>query len=555
MVLPDFIRKLLDERGIITEEEKSTFLLPDFLQGTHNAFLLAGVRTAALRVVQAGERKEKVAIYADFDADGIPGAVVLHDFFVKIGVQPTVYIPHRHHEGYGLHPAAIEKLHEQGITLLITVDVGISGHAGALRAQELGIDLIITDHHELPAELPAAYAIVHPRLISQETKAPYPFVHLCGAAVAFKVVQAALAAGREQKIAAYLSIPEGWEKWLLDMVGIATLSDMVPLKGENRVLASFGLMVLRKSPRKGLRALCKKNRIDQRTLTEEDIGFTITPRINAASRMDEPELAFRLLATQDADEADVLAATLEKLNTKRKGAVASVVKVARAKVLERHPDDFVAVVGDPSWKPALLGLAANSLLDGRKGVVCLWGRDGTGILKGSCRSDGSVHVTEMFAAAGVALEESGGHACAGGFSVSLDEVHTLHTHFSRVARTGPAAPATVSVPHAIHPRELTYALYESLRILAPFGVGNEKPQLELPDVLIEEVRIFGKEGNHTEIIVSKDGYRIRAFQFFKTPDDFTKLPAVGETCTLRGSVERDQFKGVRKVALRTVDVL
>ncbi len=554
MVLPDFIRKLLDERGMATDEEKAVFLTPDFSQGTHSALLLAGVQAAAWRVVQAGERKEKVAVYGDFDADGIPGAVILHDFFVKIGTQPIIYIPHRHNEGYGLHPAAIEKLHEQGVTLIITVDVGISGHAGALRAKELGIDLIITDHHEVPAELPAAYAIVHPRLICGETKAQYPFVHLCGAAVAFKLVQAAIAVGREQNIPTYLAIPEGWEKWLLDMVGIATLSDMVPLVGENRVLASFGLMVLRKSPRKGVRALCKKNRIDQRSITEEDIGFTITPRINAASRMDEPELAFRLLATQDGDEADVLAATLEKLNTKRKGAVASVVKVARAKVLERHPDDFVAVVGDPSWKPALLGLAANSLLDGRKGVVCLWGRDGTGTLKGSCRSDGSVHVTEMFAAAGVALEESGGHACAGGFSVSLDEVHTLHAHFSQVARTVPAARATVSVPHAIHPRELTYALYESLRILAPFGVGNEKPQLELPDVLIEEVRVFGKEGNHTEIIVSKDGYRIRAFQFFKTPDDFTKLPAVGDTCTLQGSVERDQFKGLRKVALRTVDV-
>ncbi|MBP9668724.1 MAG: single-stranded-DNA-specific exonuclease RecJ [Candidatus Pacebacteria bacterium] len=553
MVLPDFLTKLLNERGFVSDVEKDVFLSPDFNRGTHSTFLLADVRRAAERILMAHTHHESIAIYADFDADGIPGAVVLHDLFKKLGITPLVHIPHRHNEGYGLHPAAVDTLHAQGVTLIISVDVGISGHAGALRAKERGIDLIITDHHELPAELPVACAIVHPRLICAETKEPYPFPHLCGAAVAFKLVQAVLAVGREQEHASCIAIPEGWEKWLLDMVGIATLSDMVPLVGENRVLAHYGLTVLRKSPRKGLRALCKKNRIDQSTITEEDIGFTITPRINAASRMDEPELAFRLLATADADEADMLAATLEKLNTKRKGAVASVVKIARAKVQERHPHDFVAVVGDPSWKPSLLGLAANSLLEGRAGVVCLWGRDGTGVLKGSCRSDGSVHVTEMFAAAGVALEESGGHACAGGFSVSHDAVHTLHTHFSRVARTIPAAPV-MAAAHAIHPKELTYTLYESLRVLAPFGVGNEKPQLELPDVLIEEVRIFGKEGNHTEILVSKDGYRIRAFQFFKTPDEFTRPPAVGEYCTLIGSVERDQFKGFRKVALRTVDV-
>lgn len=536
-------------------EERAVFLDPQYEKQTHHPFLMHGARKAAERIVGALTRQEKVAIYADFDADGIPGAVVLHDFFLKVGLHPVVYIPHRHHEGYGLHVAAIEQLHAQGVTLIITVDVGISGHLGAQRAQELGIDLIITDHHELPAKLPPAYEIVHPQLVADETKSPYPFAHLCGAAVAYKVVQSALIVGKSEGNPGCVAVPDGWEKWLLDMVGIATLSDMVPLVGENRVFAYFGLMVLRKSHRKGLRALCKKNRLDQQSITEDDIGFTITPRINAASRMDEPELAFRLLSTDDVGEAEGLVSTLEKLNTKRKGAVAAIVKSARAKVDERYAADQVAVVGDPSWKPSLLGLAANSVLAGRKGVVCLWGRDGTGTLKGSCRSDGSVHVTDMFSAAGIALEESGGHACAGGFSVSVDDVHTLHTHFSKVARVAPVEGSVDVTTYPIHPRDLSHELYEGLRVLAPFGVGNEKPQLQMCDVRIDEVRIFGKEGNHTELFVSKDGYRVRAFQFFKTPDEFTRPPIVGEVRTLVGSIERDQFKGFRKVALRTVDVL
>jgi single-stranded-DNA-specific exonuclease len=215
-------------------------------------------------------------------------------------------------------------------------------------------------------------------------------------------------------MSAFTTIPLGWEKWLLDMVGIATVADMVPLMGENRVFASFGLTVLRKSPRPGIHALCRQNRVDQRTLTEQDIGFTIGPRINAASRMDTPELAFELLSTITIATAESLASELEKLNRKRKGVVASMVKEARIKVTDRFPHTSVALVGDPSWKPALLGLAANSVLSGRKGMVCLWGRDASGVIKGSCRSDGTVNVVSVFQATPVLLE-AGGHACAGGF--------------------------------------------------------------------------------------------------------------------------------------------
>lgn len=531
----------------LTEKEREAFLSPDYEAHTHDPFLMRDMQKAAERIRDAIVKGEKVAVYADFDADGIPAAVILWDFFKKVGVEPRVYIPHRHHEGYGFHPEAVDALAEEGVQLIVTVDVGINGSTAAQRAHERGVDVIITDHHELPEQLPDAYAIVHPRV------GAYPFPHLCGAAVAYKLVQATLALLREGEVIA--DVPEGWEKWLLDMVGIATVADMVPLVGENRVLATYGLTVLRKTPRKGIRALCKRHRINQSSLTEEDIGFIIAPRINAASRMDEPEAAFALLTSEDEDDAKKRVAFLEKLNNQRKGAVAAIVKVARTKVGARDEVGPVTVAGDPQWNPALLGLAANSVLDGRAGVVCLWGRDGRGVLKGSCRSDGSVHVVDMFKASGIVLDESGGHACAGGFSVSHERVHTLAEHFTEAVRGGKSSPTEGKPePIRITAAECTVALIEKLRVLAPFGVGNEKPQFMLSTVQIEEVRVFGKEGNHTELYVRTEGKRLRAYQFFKTPDDFTHVPAVGDVVTLYGTLERDQFKGAHAFALRTVDI-
>lgn len=543
MSVEDIIESFLAQLGL-DGEARQAFVSPDYEVHTHNPFLMRDMEKAANRVVRAIKEKEKMVIYADFDADGIPASVILSDLLAKCGVNARVYIPHRHNEGYGFHSAAVNEFAEEGVSLVVTVDVGISGNEAVEAANKLGIDVIITDHHELPNELPRAYALVHPRI------GEYPFEHLCGAAVAFKLAQAILTQLRTEELT---DIPEGWEKWLLDMVGIATIADMVPLIGENRVLATYGLTVLRKTPRKGIRELCRKHRIRQHELTEDDIGFVIAPRINAASRMDEPEVALGLLMATSEEDAQQYAAQLEKLNNKRKGAVAALVKAARAKV--PPADGLVTVAGDPDWKPSLLGLAANSVLEGRKGVVCLWGRDGKGVLKGSCRSDGSVHVVEMFGAAHIALDESGGHAYAGGFSVSHQEVHTLAEHFAAAAQTA-ATPSVVQENRAmpLPLSECTFTLFQKLRALAPFGVGNEKPLFMIEGVQVEDVRIFGKEGNHTELYVSANGRKLRAYQFFKTPDDFTHVPATGEMVTLYGTLERDQFKGARAVALRTVDI-
>jgi len=551
--ISELVRDLLTRRGITAEADIRTFLEPDYELHTHAPLLLQGMDGAVARLLLAIQNVERIAVYADFDCDGIPGAALLSDFFEKIGYGNfEVYIPHRDREGYGFHVKAIEQLSSRGVSLIITVDVGTTAVDAVAFAKGKGVDVIVTDHHELNGAPPDAVAVLNPK------RDGYPFRDLCGAAVAFKLVQATLIEGRKRGFAAFAAIPEGWEKWLLDLVAIATIADLVPLIGENRVLAHFGLRVLRKSPRSGLIALCNRLRLRRSELTEEDIAFSIAPRINAASRMDNPDLAFRLLVTSDSDEAEKLAARLEALNARRKGVVAGIVRQARKTARARFkPEEKVVVLGDPEWKPALLGLAANSIVEERGGVVCLWGRDASGNLKGSCRSDGSISVVELFANAREAFEEFGGHRASGGFTVSYENVHTLQDALARAAvgieQNGVPDPSGHEAQVALS--EIGAPLFEEVSRLAPFGVGNPKPVFLVSSVAVSSVRRFGREQNHVEVVVSceRTNRSMRAFDFFRSPSDFTHAPAAGTPARILAMIVKDGFRG--GLALRLVDVL
>ncbi|MBI5644602.1 single-stranded-DNA-specific exonuclease RecJ [Candidatus Kaiserbacteria bacterium] len=553
MHISDRVRGLLKKRGVETDAAIAAFLAPDFSAHTHDPFLLTSMDHAVARVLSAVERKERIAIYADFDCDGIPGAALLHDFFSKIAYNNIeIYLPHRDREGYGFHRGAIDELKTRGVSLIITVDVGTTALDSVRHASDIGIDCVLTDHHEITGELPDAIALLNPK------RGAYPFADLCGAAVAFKLVQALIAEGKRKHPDRFRAITPGWEKWLLDMVAIATVADMVPLVDENRVLAYWGITVLRKSGRPGIRALCNRLRLRQAELTEEDIGFSIAPRINAASRMDEPDLAFKLLTTRDYSEAEILAAHLEELNASRKGVVSAIVREARKRVRERYAEnEAIVVLGNPEWKPSLLGLAANSLVGDRGGVVCLWGRDALGRIKGSCRSDGSFSVVELFSGASHAFEEFGGHRASGGFTVATEHVHTLPDVLAKAARTVSKRDIARADAHdaLITVNEMDTPLFREISVLAPFGVGNPKPIFRLTRLKISSMRRFGKEGNHIEmsLLCTETGKEARAFDFFRTPDDFTLAPHADTEAAVLGTVERDSFRG--GFALRLVDVL
>jgi single-stranded-DNA-specific exonuclease len=552
----DFVMGLLARRGVVDSEKIEHFLHPDFARDTHDPFLMKDMDIAVARVLGAMEGNERIAVYGDFDCDGIPGASVLADTFAKIGYENVeVYIPHRDREGYGFHVPAVDELATRDVKLIITVDVGGAAIDTVKYANGLGIDTIVTDHHEITGPLPDAAAVINPKLGN------YPFSDLCGAATAWKLASALLIEGKRRGLPQFMAIPDGWEKWLLDLVAIATVADLVPLIGENRALAHFGLTVLRKSPRLGIRALCSTTRLRQANITEDDIAFSFAPRINAASRMDEPELALRLLTTHDADEAELLAAKLESLNRKRRGVVASIVREARSRIKARFKDDDRAVImGDTEWKPALMGLAANSIMEERGGIVCLWGRDANGRLKGSCRSDGTVSVVELFTHARESFEEFGGHHASGGFSVSHDAVHTLPEVLARAAEelSSQSVPKEVKEPDGeLTLSQISAPFFRDLSRLAPFGMGNPKPVFRVRKARITFARQFGKEMNHTEVtlVCSESGIMYRAFQFFRTPMDFTIPPSPGTSADVLATVERDTFRGSDRLALRIADIV
>src|SRR3989344_2828197 len=283
----ELLRTLLEKRSITDSAQAEIFLNPDYERDLHDPFLMKDMERACVRIFEAIDNGEKIMIYADYDCDGIPGAVILNDLFKKISENFSaqggpafgweVYIPQRNSEGYGLNLEAIKPFKEKEVKLIITVDLGITAVEEVAQAEADGMDVIITDHHLPHAILPNAYAILNPKVDD------YPEKMLCGAAVAFKLAQ-----GFIKKYGEYFKIKEGAEKWMLDMAGLATLSDMVPLTGENRALAYFGMKVLRKSPRPGLQKLLAHMNIEQKYLSEDDLGFMVTPRLNAASRMDDP---------------------------------------------------------------------------------------------------------------------------------------------------------------------------------------------------------------------------------------------------------------------------
>ncbi len=555
---PPLVQKLLYARGIDDIQTAETFLHPNYDTNVHDPLLLKDMSKAVNRIVSAIEGNEVIVIYSDYDADGIPGAVVLSDFFKKIGYANVItYIPLRNEEGFGLNREAIDTLVSQGATLLITIDCGISDVTEVEHALLHGMDVIITDHHLPGKVVPNAYAIINPKQIGCQ----YPEKMLCGAGVIFKVVQALV---QHEKI----SFPHGQEKWLLDMVGIATLSDMVPLRGENRVFAHYGIKVLQKSPRIGLTKLFSLLKIDKRYVTEDDIAFMITPRINAASRMGIPRDAFQLLSTTDEVEAGALAEHLNNKNDERKGVVGSMVREIKKKIHERDEEmKHVLVLGNPEWKPSLLGLVANSFSDEHNRPVFLWGREGVNgesIIKGSCRSGNGVSVVLLMEKIKDVFLEYGGHHGAGGFSVSHENIHTLEQKLNEayieLQKEKISEPENF-VDAQLQLSDVNWNTYDMIHTFAPFGFENPKPIFLFSNVTVSAVKLFGKEKNHLEIKLqdssisnSEKNKEVTAIAFFSDPTKFEVKIEAGSVVNLVATLEKSNFRNFPELRLRVVDI-
>jgi single-stranded-DNA-specific exonuclease len=550
----ELLRELLEKRGILNEENAEVFLNPSYERDLHDPFLMRDMERACVRIFEAIEGDEKIVIYADYDCDGIPGAVILCDLFKLVNyTNYEVYIPQRNSEGYGLNMEAIEIFTKKNVKLLITVDLGITAIEEVVQAEINGIDVIITDHH-LPKEtLPKAYAILNPKVDE------YPEKMLCGAGVAFKLVQ-----GFIKKYGEYFDIKNGTEKWMLDMAGLATLSDMVPLTGENRAIAYFGMKVFKKSKRLGLQKLLAQMKINQKFISEDDIVFMVTPRLNAASRMDDPMRAFELLSTEDEIQADMLAKHLTKINDERKSIVTGIMREVNKKLEKRNKEEMspVVVIGNPEWRVGILGLVAGKIMDEYEKPVFVWGKDENDCIKGSCRSDGSVSVVELMMQTRESFLEYGGHELAGGFTVHSEKIHFLEedlsSSFHKVKRDKNKQEISYDIKSTLD--NVNMRNWREIEKMSPFGLANEKPVFLFEGVKIEKIKKFGKNGSgeHLEIIFSNTQgiktSKVVAISFFSGLESFAKPLVEGLSVNLLATFDLSRFRGREELRLRIEDI-
>jgi single-stranded-DNA-specific exonuclease len=489
--LPELIRRLLILRGLTTSESVAEFLAPDYAN-LNDPFLFKDMDKSVVRIFSALEKHEKIVIYADYDADAITACAVMILGLRKLGGNVEYYIPDRFLEGYGLNTEAIRKICQEGAQLIITVDCGINAVAEAMLAKELGVDMIITDHHELTSELPQAFAVVNPKNPADN----YPFLYLTGVGVAFKVVQA-LFSGKEKLEAS--GILAGWEKWLLDLVAIGTVADCQSLTLENRILVSFGLRVLPKSRWPGLKALIEvagiNNRFDAYTL-----GFALAPRINAAGRIKHANIALKLLITDNTDEAKELAGELNNLNLHRQTLTEQILSEARMQI-EMLGDKKVLLVAGSNWPKGIIGLVAGKLAEefGRPTLVL---EKGESVATGSGRSVNDFNLVEGLGFAKDFLERFGGHHQAAGFSVKNTNIDSFYGKILEYAETvlpEKALGPVLQIDAEVRDADLTWDIFEYIQKFAPFGVGNYKPRFVAIGLTLRDFRLVGVNSQHLKL--------------------------------------------------------
>lgn len=511
------IRQLLWHRGIRTSEGVEDFLHPTFEKHVHDPFLFKNMQSAVDRVFLAIEKCEKIVVFGDYDADGLTGSTVviatIRDIHQRmIGAKPLrlkSYIPHRDKEGYGLQMAQADQFVRDGVHLVITVDCGIACVNEIERLKKGGTQTIVVDHHQFGETLPDAI-LIHPS-VPDET---YPFKQLAAVGVAWKFACGLIQEARKRGI----EIPDGHEKWLLDLVAIATVTDIVPLVGENRVLETYGLKVLNKTRRPGLRALICQSGLIPGRITARDIGFVIGPRLNAPSRMDHASVGLELLLSNTEEEASVIASRLEALNRDRQDAMAVMMREADA-LLDAFPKDAPSyVLWRDDWSPALVGLVAGRVAD-RFGVpVVAIGKHGQTWI-GSGRSYPHYDITEAVKRAGEGLlTRSGGHVCACGFALAKDEhvpefAERLRADSMERISTDQIGP-TMEIHAELPLSHLNWDFLEKLSIMEPFGAANVSPVFIARDLEVVTSSTVGKEGKHLRIIARSAEGPTQAFIAF-----------------------------------------
>jgi single-stranded-DNA-specific exonuclease len=533
--IPNIIARLLVLRGVTDPESAQRFLNPS-LDQLHDPFLLADMKPAVARLRRALEQGEKILIYGDYDVDGTMAVVILLTALRGLGGQVEAFIPQRLSDGYGMRVAVVEEAAAKGFRVVISVDTGIREHEALTRACELGLDCIVTDHHLPDGYLPPACAILNPH----RPECGYPEKLLAGVGVAFKLVQALLGERLSGRVLqSYLKV-----------VAIGTIADVVPLIGENRVIARFGLEGLRQPSQPGLQALLEVSGLEGSKISAGDVGFRVAPRLNAAGRMENARDVIDLLTCSDLEKAREIADRLEKLNRERQRVENGILREI-AEIMDRHPDKrerYSLVLAGEGWHRGVIGIVAQRVVERyHRPALVIGVRDGVGV--GSGRSIRALHLLDALSAMRDLFVRLGGHAGAAGFALPSARIAELETRFERYARA-------VLKPHDLEPvlrvdaevsgAEIDWTLFETLEALAPFGCGNPTPVLAARDFrLLLGPRILQEK--HLKLRVACGPRSFDALGWGMAGRGATLTP--GQSLDMAFTLDQNVFQDVRRLQL------
>ena len=537
--------QILTARGLTTRAARQAFLQPDYMAVKHDPFLLPDMKKAVARLKQAREQGEKIVIYGDYDIDGLSATALLLDAFGKFGFEDVdAFIPNRFVEGYGMTMGAVDKVRDMGADLIVTVDTGSLCHAEIAYAASLGIDTVVTDHHNVAETPPPSVAAVNPKFSGHT----YPFRDLCGAGVAFKLVQA---------LQTELDgLPDGYEKWLLDLVALGTVCDIVTLVDENRANVYWGLEVLKKQQRPGLKALMAVAGVEPDQVNARHLGFGLGPRMNAAGRLETAQHALDMLTARDGLAALEASEKLEELNGKRRGIQDAIFEEACVQA-EELADDRVLVVSSDGWNHGVIGIVASKLVEKYKKPVFIIGERGEEAT-GSARSFGDFSAADAVRAADDIIIKGGGHGAAAGVTLATGKIGDFR---QRVNEFYDSLQLTNQERYLL-PRadveiddfsEITEELIENLAKMEPFGNGNPEPVLKITRASVLSMRRMGADGQHVKLALRDKNGKVLQMLAFNAPEEFFREPGDEVAAWFQSTV--NEWQGVRTVEGRLLHIL
>lgn len=539
----DIIDQLLYNRGIFNGKNKDSiekFLKPDFDKDLHDPYLLSGMKKAVERIVKAHNESQTIGLFADYDADGIPGAALLYKALTLIGLKVETFIPNRE-SGYGLSKKGIDLLISKNCQLIITVDLGISNLTEADYCQQKNIDLIITDHHLPKKETPNAHAVINPKKKNEK----YPYQELSGCGVAYKVCFA---------LSKYFpKISASFLKWNLDLVAVSTISDVVPLTGENRLFAKYGLIVLPKTKNIGLNELINVAGIKRQQINSYCAGFQIGPRINAPGRIDNATKSYELLITQDKNEAKYLADWLNEKNTTRQDSMETVSKEAVKIIENERLYENKIIICQGQWQKGVIGPVASRLAEKYYRPTILFS-DNIEFLTGSARSVFGVNIVDLIEKTSHLVDKYGGHQGAAGITVKKTNFKKFVKNITELAKKEIAdykLIRKVSIDMILSENDIKLDLGKKINQFEPFGMGNEKPVFALKNVKISNAKKVGKTEKHLSFNIETAKSQFQAI-YFNSKDD---LKIESDYCyDIAFSLEIDHWNDRDYMKLYIVDI-